>query len=178
METGTRRHYRRLFDKITKKWEKERTSLASIRIINLWCIVQRLKIKRQEEHLRSPKFIHNQANVNRVSMFTLYCTLTRKQFSRSIGVGTPPLSKLWHNIDKAPVVLHPTLGTTSPLFLLLLLVNLMSEKYNPYMNAGMAPISNSRLWKLWGVWVWYQSHKCLWDCLEQHGCKIPNLLVY
>ena len=44
--------------------------------------------------------------------------------SRGIGVGSTSAAKRSHNIDKATVVLHPSLGTTSLLLLLLLGINL------------------------------------------------------
>lgn len=49
--------------------------------------------------------------------FSLWC-------SRGIGVGSTSAAKRGHNVDKAAVVLHPSLGTTSLLLLLLLGINL------------------------------------------------------
>lgn len=63
-------------------------------------------------------------------IFILY---RRKTFQHSleggtgflgVGVGALLLAEGGHNIDEAPVVLDATLGTTSLLLLLLLLVNL------------------------------------------------------
>lgn len=45
-----------------------------------------------------------------------------------VGIGSLLLSKGRNNIDKAPVVLDATLGAASLLFLLLLLVNLDSNR--------------------------------------------------
>lgn len=45
-----------------------------------------------------------------------------------VSIGSLLLSKSRDNIDKAPVVLDATLGTASLLFLLLLLVNLDSQR--------------------------------------------------
>ena len=56
-------------------------------------------------------------NNNMIQFSSLWC-------SRGIGVGSTSAAKRSHNIDKATVVLHPSLGTTSLLLLLLLGINL------------------------------------------------------
>ena len=48
--------------------------------------------------------------------------------SRGVGVGSASAAKCSHNVDKATVVLHPSLGTTSLLLLLLLGINLKKGK--------------------------------------------------
>ena len=50
--------------------------------------------------------------------------LNMNSTSRSIGVGSPSLSKSSNDVNKSPVVLHSALSTTCPLFLFFLLINL------------------------------------------------------
>ena len=50
--------------------------------------------------------------------------LNMNSTSRSIGVGSPSLSKSSNDINKSPVVLHSALSATCPLFLFFLLINL------------------------------------------------------
>lgn len=67
--------------------------------------------------------------INKFIYQSLIVKWLHKMCSGSIGVGSSSFSKGWNNIDKTTVVLHATLGTTCPPFLLLLLINLNKILY-------------------------------------------------